>query len=557
MNLIEIKNLEMKYFDKVLYKNVNLEINKGDKIILVGENGKGKSTLIKLITDEEIQTNGQIIISEELKISVLNQFSPIDEGLTVKEILNIPFKKVIELEKEIIELSMKMMESDEIMEEYLARNEQFESLGGYDYIITQEKFIKAFDFQEIVDRPFSTLSGGEKQHMLLAVSLFDEGELIILDEPITFFDKKKNKWLVEFINESLKTFLIVAHDEDFAKKVANKVFDIDNNEIVSYETNYINYLKEKENYIQSQIDENSIIDEQLLLKKQAVARKLKWIEQTEDKRSHAVTVRRLRKEIEKLESQKFVFEDETSYEYTIKQEIEEKENTSEIKWIEFKDVKMQVEEKLLYEKVNFTFNKNDRIVITGDNGAGKSTFLNIINGEKEVASGDVYINEEVNIGYITQDIFFSDNNMTVFDYCKRVCRLGDIVLEEYIDKLFDEDKDFRIKRLYMLSGGESKRLQILAHILSGVNLLILDEPTTFMDSYSKSKLMELLKDFKGGIILVTHDLPLIRAITYKRYRIENNRRGRKDWGENEENTETRSKGREKKSIRCKKGREKM
>ncbi len=522
MNLIEIRNLEMKYFEKTLYKNVNLEINKGDKIILLGENGKGKSTLIKLITGEELQTKGEIIRSENLKISVLNQFSPVDEGLSVSEILDIPFKRVIDVSKELEELAMQMGDSDEAYDAYLSKNEEFEALGGYDYVVTQEKFIKAFDFDKILDRPFSSLSGGEKQYMLLAVALFDEGELIILDEPITFFDKKKSKWLVEFINDSLKTFLIVAHDEDFTKKVSTKIFDIDNNEIKTYETSYIKYLKEKEIYIQSLIDENSAIDEKLELKKLAIIKKLKWMERAAELHSHAVTVRRLEREIEKLENQKFVFEEETSYDYTIKHS-EDKSQVSSLEWIKLTDVVVKVEDKTLYEKVNFTFNKNDRIVITGDNGAGKSTFLNVLNGTKKVDSGEVFVHEDVNIGFITQDIFFENNNITVFDYCKSVCKLGDIVLEEYIDKLFDMDEDFRIKRLYMLSGGESKRVQILAHILSGVNLLILDEPTTFMDNYSKNKLMELLQEFKGGIILVTHDLPLIRAVTYSRYRIENNR----------------------------------
>ncbi len=536
MNLIEIKNVEMKYFEKVLYKNVNLEINKGDKIILLGENGKGKSTLIKLITGEEAPTHGKIVVADGLKMSVLNQFTPVDEGLSVSEILDIPFKRVIDCSKELEELGVKMAESEEFYDAYMSKNEEFEALGGYDYVLIQEKFIKAFDFDKILDRPFSSLSGGEKQYMLLAVALFDEGEFIILDEPITFFDKKKSKWLVEFINESPKTFLIVAHDEDFTKKVSTKIFDIDNNEIRSYETSYIKYLHEKEVYLQAMADENDAIDEKLELKRIAIRKKLKWMERAEELHSHAVIVRRMEREIEKLESQKFVFEEDTTYDYTIKhhetpehlkhlEELEQanKDAVSTIEWIKFKDVVVKFQDKLLYEKVNFTFNKNDRIVITGDNGAGKSTFLKVITGEKEVESGEVFVSDDVHLGYITQDIFFEDNKMTVFDYCKSVCKLGDIVLEEYIDKLFDNDEDFRIKRLYMLSGGESKRVQILAHILSGVNLLILDEPTTFMDNYSKTKLMELLQEFRGGIILVTHDLPLIRAITYSRYRVENNR----------------------------------
>ncbi|MFV0503383.1 MAG: ABC-F family ATP-binding cassette domain-containing protein [Lachnospirales bacterium] len=530
MNLIAIENLEMKYFEKVLYKNVNLEINSGDKIILLGENGKGKSTLLKLITGIETPTKGKITAIEDLKISVLNQFTPINEDLSVQEILDTPFKKVISVAKELEELAIKMGHSEELYEKYLRKNEEFEALGGYDYVLIQDKFIQAFDFTKLLDRHFSTLSGGEKQHMLLAVALFNQGDLIILDEPVTFFDKKKTKWLVEFINESLKTFLIVAHEEDFIKKVSTKIFDIDNREIRSYEASYIKFLHEKEIYLQSMIDENNTIDEKLELKRISIIKKLTWMERAVELHSHAITLRRMEREVEQLENQKYIFDETTQYDYTIK-DFEEtpymsqytSSEVTDIEWIKFKDVSLRINSNLLYEKVNFTFNKNDRIVITGENGAGKSSFLKIITGDIKNTSGEIYVNKDVTMGYISQDVFFENNNVTVFEYCKNISCLGDILLEEYIDKLFDNDENFRLKRLYMLSGGESKRLQILAHILSGVNLLVLDEPTTFMDNYSKNKLMKLLKNFKGGIILITHDLPLIRAITYKRYRIENNR----------------------------------
>lgn len=521
MSIVEIKDLEMSYFEKVLYKNVNLEINEGDKVLLMGENGKGKSTLIKLITGEESPVKGTVKVADGVKISTLNQFVPIDDNITVKELLDRPFKRIIDLEHELLDLSEKMVLDESLMDLYIEKNEQFEALGGYDYITEQTKFIKAFDFDGLINRMFKTLSGGEKQYMLLAVALFDEGEFIILDEPVTFFDKKKSNWLINFINNSIKTFLIVAHDEAFSKKVPTKIFDIDNLEIVSYDTNYMNYLIEKKKYLEQKIEENADIDEKLELKRIAVAKKLKWMELTDDKYSHAVTVRRLTREIEKLESQKFVFEEETDYDYTLSPL--ENPNPTDIELIKFTNVSMEIDDKLLYKNVNFTFNKNDRIVITGENGAGKSTFLKLITGEKVVTSGDVFISPELEIGYISQDIFFEDENMTVFDYCKRVSRLGDIILEEYIDKLFENDIDFRIKRLYMLSGGESKRVQILANILQGINLLILDEPTTFMDTYSKKKLIELLKSVDVGIILVTHDIELIRAIAYNRFRIENNR----------------------------------
>lgn len=526
MNIIEIKDLEMKYFDKMLYSNVNVLIEEGDVVVVLGENGSGKSTLVKLIAEEETPIKGSIEKNEHTKICVLSQFSPIDEGLTVREVLDIPFKKVIEKANELEQISIKMSEDDTLFDEYLKINEQFEALGGYDYLIEQDKFIKAFDFEKMTERLFSTLSGGEKQYMMLAVSLFDDGDLIILDEPMTFFDKRKAKWLVEFINNSIKTFLIVAHERAFVEKVATKILDIDNKEIKQYDCGYKEYLKQKKQYLEEQLLENNLIDEKLEAKKTQVIKKLNKMEVAIEKHGHAVTIRRLIREIEKLEKQKFDFIESSQYNYTLREKEQKicdiKNNTSDT-WIKLTNATVKTDDKLLYEKVNFEFKKDDRIVITGDNGVGKSTFLNVIMNNYEVSEGELYVNEAIDIGYIAQDVFFNDSNLTVFDYCKSVCSLGDIILEEYIDVLFDEDKDIRIKRLYMLSGGESKRLQILANILKGVDLLILDEPTTFMDEYSKSKLRDLLKQFKGGIILVSHDLELIRAVAYDRYRIENNR----------------------------------
>ncbi len=521
MTLIDIKDVSISYFEKQLYKNVTFEINEGDKVIILGENGSGKTTLLKLILGIEKGDSGSIEIAEGLKITYLDQFFPIKGDSIVKDLLNQPFQYIIDVEKEMNHIAEKLGDNPELMDVYTEKLEEFESKGGYDYITTLEKFISIFGFTDLLEREFITLSGGEKQYLRLAMTIFGEGDIIVLDEPSTFFDKKKNKWLINYINESDKTFLIVAHEQEFMLSVPNKIIDIDNMEVKCYETNYKNFLNEKKEYLVKQKEENDLADELIDSKKAALAKKCYWMEEAENKHAHAVTIRRLEREIKKLEDSKFVFVDNMEYTYTIKPSNKFKEN-NEI-WISFKDVVMEMEDKLLYKKVNFDFREKDRIVITGDNGVGKTTFVKMIIGELKPTSGELTVDKNINIAYVSQDAFFEDDNMTVIDYCKKISHVGDILLEEYIDKLFDNDEDYRIKRLYMLSGGESKRLQILSHIIQGAELLIVDEPTTFMDAYSKGKIIELLEAFDGGIILITHDSQLTKELGFPRYRIENNR----------------------------------
>ena len=219
MDIIELKNVSKFYLTQKLYDNVNFTISSKDKIALLGNNGVGKSTLLKIILEEEIPDDGEIIMEEGVTISYFDQFGKIDMEKKVEELLDIPFEKVIRIQAELEEVGSKFSDSDidmeALMEKYAQLNDEFESLGGYSYMHIQAEFSEVFGFSDKLQRKFSELSGGEKQYIRLAITLFSQSNLVILDEPLSFFDQKKTAWLTNFINKSDKGFIIISHNTDF------------------------------------------------------------------------------------------------------------------------------------------------------------------------------------------------------------------------------------------------------------------------------------------------------------------------------------------------------
>ena len=249
MDIIEFKGVSKFYLTQKLYDNVNFTISSKDKIALLGNNGVGKSTLIKLIMDEEVHDDGEIIINDEKSIAYFDQFGKIDTDKKVEELLDIPFEKVIQTQAELELIGSQFSDSDanmdELMKKYAELNDKFESLGAYSYIHMQEEFVEVFGFTDKLQRTFSQLSGGEKQYIRLAITLFGQNDLIILDEPLSFFDKKKTAWLTDFILKSNKSFLIISHSVDFVRSFANKILHINNLSVTPNECDFNTYVKEK------------------------------------------------------------------------------------------------------------------------------------------------------------------------------------------------------------------------------------------------------------------------------------------------------------------------
>lgn len=524
MNIIEFKDVAKSHFTQKLYENVNLEINKGDKIAIVGSNGSGKSTLLKLINGAEDPTYGDIVIQEEAQISYFDQFGEISLDKSVKELLDSPFEHIVKAQVHLEEVSAQFTgeaENDEkVMKEFQKASDLFESLGAYDYIYLQSEFIDVFELASTLDRKFKDLSGGEKQYVRLALALFKESNLIMLDEPLSYFDKKKIAWLANFITKSSKAFLVISHNVDFNKLFATKFFDVDNFKVTTYECDYRSYQKEKKVQIKEEKKGNIEKDVEIAELRERIRRKEILIEKTEDKGSHAIMLRRMERELDKLEQGKIVHSKESDYVYSSRAKIYFTINKDIGDVIaSVNNVSKEFSEKELYKNVNFEILKDSKICIVGENGSGKSTLLKMILGEEAPTTGTIDLNPRAKLSYIGQENILEDENMRIAEYIQDKTGLNQDFVEEAIDSLFNYEEEFKSKKLYMLSGGEKKRLEIFSNILAETHLLVIDEPSTYMDSYSRSTIANMLNDYNGAVVLVTHDKELLRMINFKMFDI--------------------------------------
>jgi len=528
MNIVEFQNVSKSFFTQKLYKNVELEINSEEKIALTGHNGTGKSTFIKLITGEQDPDFGNVIINEEATISCFDQFGRVDREMKVEDLLNIPFESVMAAQKELELVSTLFSddpdENEVIMERYTAASDRFESLGGYDYIHLQSEFVEVFEIGDKLERKFKELSGGEKQYIRLAITLFSESDLIILDEPLSYFDRKKTAWLSKYIAESIKAFVVISHNVDFIRGFANKIVDIDNMTVTPYEGNHRSFLKEKKLKIKE--DKKHNLKTELIIEERGVnvARKTNLIEKVDNKHAHAVILRRMERELEKLEKQKVEFSPEYKYEYTAAPKDFfrlNKDIGDEI--LTMTGVTKEFSDKLLYKDANLEILRDSKICIVGENGAGKSTLLKILAGHETPTAGKIEINEKAKISFIEQETVLKNEKISIKEYLKDKTGLSDDFIEAAIDSLYNYEPEFREKKLYMLSGGEKKRLEIFAHILAETHLLIIDEPSTYMDDYSRNTIADMLSNYPGAVIMVTHDKALLRKTDFDLYDIRDKR----------------------------------
>lgn len=529
MNLIELKNISKSYFSQNLYKNVNLEINKGEKIALIGNNGVGKTTFLKLLLEIERANHGTIDKVENIKISYLEQHNIINDDTIVSNLLNEPFEHIIKVQSEMDEIGKQftgIAKEDEItMKKYIKLSDEFDSLGGFSYLQKQAEFISIFGLNDKLNKVFKELSGGEKQYIRLALTLFSENDIIILDEPLSFFDKKRIKWLINYINESDKTFIIISHNINFITGFATKIFDIDNNTIESYMGGYETYIKEKKVRIADKKRQNNETEEEIQKLQSAIEKKLKILERCNNKHAHAIILKRMRKEIARLQKKRIKFSNNGNYNYltTPEEAIFTKKHNFIAPIIIMNNITKMYDDVLLYKDVNFIMQSDTKICVVGENGSGKSTLLKIISGLENPTSGEINMDKRLKIAYIKQESKIQDENLYLTEFLKIKTGLSDEFLELAIDNLYNDEVNFKDKRVFMLSGGEKKRLEIFANILIESDVLIIDEPSTYMDEHSRTNIANMLLDYTGAVILVTHDKALMKKLNFDIYDIRDNR----------------------------------
>lgn len=497
MNLINIQNISKAFSEKKLIENISLGINEGDKIGLIGLNGTGKTTLLKIIGGIIEADDGEIIRANNINIEYLQQNIDFDPDVTVLEQVfkgnseNIKlvkrYREALDKEnvsnKEILKLSQEMDKENAWTLESEAKT-----------VLTQ---LGITDFKEKI----KNLSGGQRKRVALASALINPADLLILDEPTNHLDNITIEWLETYLINRKGALLMITHDRYFLDKVVNQIMELDRGEIYSYKGNYNYYLEKK-----LERGEMKVASER---KRQSLLRKeLAWMKQGAKARS---TKQRARIErYDELSSGGLNLNED-------KLDISVATRRLGKKIIEVKDIEKSFGQKKIIDNFSFTLLRDDRIGILGPNGSGKSTLMNIIIGNIEADKGIIDIGETVKIGYFTQETKYMDENMRSIEYIREGGEFiqtsdGEKISASQMMENFLFPKEEQWTPLGKLSGGEKRRLYLLRVLMESPNILLLDEPTNDLDINTLTVLEDYIDKFSGAVIVVSHDRYLLNKV---------------------------------------------
>lgn len=515
--MIDLINVSVQFGGKFLFEDFSCKIHSNDRICLVGANGSGKSTLLKIIKGEVSPESGEIHKQKKINIGYLPQDNVVHAGKTLIEEANSALTDITLL-KEKEETILTQMNSqdldDDDREELVYQlgdvHSRLEELDYYSSSSRVEKILGGLGFNENdFDKMTETFSLGWQMRIALAKILISQNDILLMDEPTNHLDLDSLQWLVNFINSSKCGLIIVSHDKHFVNSVTNKTLEIFLNKITNYRGNYDAYLKYKE-------ERNTLLEDQFELQQKKIKETEKFIERFRYKSTKAKQVQSRIKQLEKIELIEI-----PSSKKDIKIKFPDAPQSGKVN-IELKGIKKSFSEKLVFEKINFTINRGDKIAFVGPNGAGKTTLSKIIAGITQPDAGERIVGHNTLITHYAQDV--ADQLDGELDIIESLIGISDQItlggLRSLLGSfLFSGDDVF--KKVGVLSGGEKSRVALAKILLTSSNLIILDEPTNHLDIASKEILQKALIDFKGSIVLVSHDIDFLNPIVNKTVEVRN------------------------------------
>ena len=446
-NMIEINNVTKSYGFDIVLNNINIDIKTGEKIALVGENGSGKSTFLKLITKEENVTEGNISIRNKAKIGYLKQEFTNSNELVIDILFN-SFKEIKDIEKELKNIEKKMDEgiNDKLINRYCKLQEEYQNKGGY--LIEEEidKLISYYDINYLKEKKYNLLSGGEKRIVMFISMLLNKPDIILLDEPTNHLDIDMLERLEKFIINSNKTFIIVSHDRFFLDKVVNKVILLENGNIEIFNGNYTNYVDENKKRIEILKQDYKEQQRQINNMKRQIKELKEWGNFGAGNEIFAKRAFSIEKRLEKMEKiNKPVDKNELPINF-------EMDVRSGKEVINLKNYSLRINNKELIIDSDINIYFKDRVALIGSNGSGKSSIIKDILDNNKLGSN-------VKVGYIPQTIVFDDETKTVLDIANYYCNTSENIVRS---KLFHFDfyKNDINKQVRLLSGGERVRLKL-------------------------------------------------------------------------------------------------
>ena len=499
--LLNVSHIYKSYGEDNIIKDATFTVDEGSKVAIVGNNGTGKSTLLKIIIGEIMADDGEVTLKKDATMGYLAQYQ---EDAFSSNILNTVLsarEDLLSMEKRLSEMESMMSSIDnsemaKFMDDYHKLQHQFDLLGGYTFRSEAIGILKGLGFeQEDFDKSMNELSGGQKTRVSLGRLLASSPDLLLLDEPINHLDLKSIMWLEGYLSSYKGAVIIVAHDRYFLDKIADHVVDLSYGRTSVYTGNYTAFMQQKEIYMISY--ERSYEKQQKEIEHQkAVIDKL----QSFNREKSIKRAESRKKLLDKMDVMDAPDKDMPKMRLTL--EIE-KESGKDV--LDFSHVTKSYEDKNIFTDLSFEVHKGDRIAILGDNGTGKTTILKCINGLTDFESGEIRFGANVTVGYYDQEQQGLTETNTIFSELHDAYPfLTETKVRNTLAAfMFTEDDVF--KRISDLSGGERGRVSLAKLMLSKSNLLILDEPTNHLDMDSKQMLEEALNEYDGTLLYVSHD----------------------------------------------------
>lgn len=459
MNLLTIEHLTKSYTERLLFDDTSFSINEGEKIGLIGINGTGKSTLLRIVAGLEVPDEGNVVKGRNLDIRFLSQNPVFHDG-------------------------------DTILQSIVRENEGHEHV--WDLESQAKTMLTKLGFTDF-DSKVETLSGGQRKRVALVSVLLSTVDLLVLDEPTNHLDSSMADWLEDYLRRFKGALLMVTHDRYFLDSVTNRIVELDKGKLYSYQENYAGYLKLKAERMDMEVATER--------KRQSILRvELEWMQRGARARST-----KQKAHIERYET----LRDQKGLEFDQTVELDSIASRLGRTTVELQDICKAYGDKVLMKDFTYIFLKNDRIGIIGPNGSGKSTLMKIITGWQEPDSGTVTIGQTVKMGYFSQESEDMDGSLKVIDYIRNVAEYvktkdGSVSASQMLERfLFPSSVQYTT--VDKLSGGEKRRLYLLRILMEAPNVLLLDEPTNDLDIQTLTILEDYLDSFQGIVVTVSHD----------------------------------------------------
>nr|WP_294897413.1 ABC-F family ATP-binding cassette domain-containing protein [uncultured Pedobacter sp.] len=508
MSIVSAEQLGHAFNDQWLFKNLTFGLHQGQRVALVGVNGAGKSTLLKLLAEKIKPSEGKVVKAKDIRFGYLEQDPKFEAGQSISDFIFSLDNRQQQIIREYEEL---LEQKNPDVDEITRLTEELSNLEAWEYEHEIKTILGRLDIHHL-DQKIDTLSGGQRKRLSLAKLLIDEPDVYVIDEPTNHLDIDTIEWLESYLTSGGKTILMVTHDRYFLDNVCNEIIELENGQVYTYKGKYAYYLEKKAE--QDAINSTVLAKNKNLLKKE-----LEWMRRMPQARGTKSKAR-----IDSF----YELEDKTKGQFnkeSVKLDVKVSRQGKQI--LELHHVAKNFQNRNILKDFSYVFKKGDKVGLTGKNGTGKSTLLNIITNELKPDKGEVVIGETTVFGYYHQSGLSFDESERVIDVVKNIAEFITMSDGKTISAsqllthfLFPPKKQHGFVNL--LSGGEKKRLHLMKVLIKNPNFLILDEPTNDLDIDTLNVLEEFLENYSGVLLLVSHDRYLVDKLTDQLFVLEGN-----------------------------------